>query len=112
MRLARVVIGRGVAGDDQHRRSVHRRRSHAGHGIGQARRQVDVDDRQLARHAIVGVGGVNGLLFMPERDIFDAQPVAGVDQGVVGVAALAKDLLDPLVLQALGHEDGAGYAVC
>ncbi|MNX06737.1 hypothetical protein D3C86_364090 [compost metagenome] len=55
---------------------------------------------------------MDGLLLMPERDIFDAQPVAGVDQGVVGVAALAKDLLDPLVLQALGHEDGAGYAVC
>ncbi|MNJ05386.1 hypothetical protein D3C73_1666660 [compost metagenome] len=52
------------------------------------------------------------LLLMAEGDIFDAQPVAGVDQGVVGMAALAEDLLDAFFLEALRHEDGGGYAVC
>ena len=38
------------------------------------------------------------LLLVPEGDVFDAQPLAGVDQGIVGVAALAEDLLDALLL--------------
>jgi hypothetical protein len=110
--LARMVIARGVAGDHQHRGAVHRRRGDAGHGVGQAGRQVDVDHRQLARHPVVGVGGVHRLLLVAERDVFDAQLLAGVDQGVVGVAALAEHLLDAFGLQALGHEDGARDGFC
>ncbi len=56
---------------------------------------MHVEDGELVGHAEVGVGGVGGLLLVPERDVLDAQLVARIDQRVVRVAALAEDLLTP-----------------
>ncbi len=100
MSFARVVVRGRVAGDHQHGGAVHGRRSDAGDHVGQARRQMDVQHRQLLRQPGVGVGGVGRLLFMPEGDILDTVPLARVDQRIVGVAALPEDLLDAFFLQA------------
>ena len=81
--------------DHHHRRRVGGGRDDAGERVGQARRQVDVEDGELVRHAEVRVGGVRRLLLVPERHVLDAELVAGVDQRVVGVAALAEDLGTP-----------------
>jgi hypothetical protein len=43
-------------------------------------------------------------LFMAKRDIIDAQPVARIDERVVGVPALPKYFCDAFVLQALRDE--------
>src|SRR5205085_8940007 len=71
----------------------------------------DVEDRQLLRQAIVGVGRVRRLLLVAERDVLDVIALARVDQRVVGVAALAEHLLDALRLQALGDVHRARQAL-
>ena len=53
---------------------------------------MHVEHRELVRDAEIGVGRVRGLLLVPERHVFDAELVAGIDQRVVGVAALAEHL--------------------
>ena len=109
MRLARVVIRRRVAGDDHHGREVGRGRGDAGERVGQPWRQVDVQDSELVRDAEVGVGRVGGLLLMTERDVFDAELVAGVDQRVVRVPALAEYFAHSLLLEAVSDEHRSGH---
>ena len=109
VRLAGVVIRRRVAGNDHHRRPVGCGGGDAGQRVGQAGRQMDVEDGELVRDAEVRVGGVGGLLFVPKRHVLDAELVAGVDQRVVGVSALAEDLRHALLLQAVGHEHRSSH---
>jgi hypothetical protein len=106
MRLPRMMIAGRVAREYQHRRRVAGGRDHARDGICHAGREMDIEHRQLAGHAIIGVRSMRGLLFMPERYVFDPMPMAGIDQAVIGVTALPEHLGDTLLLEAGGDKHG------
>ena len=106
VRLARMMIRRRVAGNDNHRRGIARGCHDSGERVGQAGRQMHVDHCKLMRHAIVGVCGVRCELLMTKGDVVDAVLLAGVDERVVGVPALSKDLGDAFVLEARGDKHG------
>ena len=111
MGFAGVVVGRRVAGKDEHGRAIAGRGYHAGERVGEARGKVDVDDGEFVAGSEVAIGGMRGLLLMAERNVFDPQFVAGVDDAVVGVSALAEDFGYAFLLEAFANEHGSGQYV-
>jgi hypothetical protein len=67
------------------------------------------DDRQLVRGAEIRVGGMRGELLVPEGHEIDPHLGERVDQRQVRVAALAEDLRDALLPEALRDELRAGH---
>jgi hypothetical protein len=62
------------------------------------------------RHAEIRVSGMRRHLLMPEGNVFDSQAMTSIDQSVVSVPTLAKDLLDALLLQTLRDEQRSGHS--
>lgn len=71
---------------------------------------MHIQHRQLAGDAVIGVGGMGGLLLMAEGYIFDAMPKARIDQAVIGMSALTEHLGHADLLEAGGDVHGTIHA--
>ena len=109
MRFASVMVRRRIPGDHDHRSGVGRRGDYASERVRQAGGKVDVNDRKLVGDAIVSIGRMCSKLFMAERDVLDTKFVAGIDQCIVSMPALAEHLRHAFVLQALCNKHGSGH---
>jgi hypothetical protein len=65
---------------------------------------MHVEYSQFVGAAVIAIGRVRRHLFMTERDKFDADLVARVDQSVICMSALTENLRDSFLLQALCNE--------
>jgi hypothetical protein len=65
---------------------------------------MHVEHSQFVGAAVIAIGCVRRHLFMAERNEFDTNLVARVDQSVIRMSALSEDLRDPFLLQALCNE--------
>jgi hypothetical protein len=54
---------------------------------------------------------MRGVLLVTERDVLDAELVTGIDQRVVGVAALSEHFRHALLLEAVGHEHRSSHKI-
>src|SRR5690606_3724570 len=95
--FAEEVAGH-VAGDDHDRDGVQRRVGDAGGRVGQARSQVAEYDRRLFAHARITVGRMRGDLLVARVDETDRAAFEGGQNGNIGVAAQAENVLDAAIL--------------
>jgi hypothetical protein len=72
---------------------------------------VNVHDGEFVGDTEIGVRGMRGHLFVAERHVFNSEPVAGIDERVIRVPALSKNLGDAFLPEALGHEHRAGHVI-
>lgn len=92
VRVLAVVVGRHVAGDDDHRDRVERGVGDPGGGVGQARAQVREHDGGPAGGPGVPVGHVGGELLVAGVDELDRALLHGGEHRDVRVAAQTEDV--------------------
>jgi hypothetical protein len=102
--------GRDLAGQDNQGDAVHQGIGQACHGIGRAGAGCDKHHTGFAGGPCIALGHVDGTLFMANKDVAD---VVLLENLVIDrqdrPAGIAKDDLDPLILQGLNHHLCTGH---